>query len=549
MIQIRLLKDWQTKRAGEIINISESGANQFIKEGVGEVYNLEKVAKEEAKYQSAKIILNDDGFYKPQKDSKGNLIFKDTMQELLVKEKGFDSSMANRYLQEEELETVKNDKTDKIVVMSKFSPVPWAEKIMEEYSFLYDKFSRFWRYDSQIGIWKEDAENFIKYYLRQSLFGDELQKSSYCDEVIKYIRDSNWCNIDPTVEASNLIAFKNCIFNLDTEEIVEFNRKYFITSKIDIELDGQNNDCSAIDFFFEELVGKENKITLYELIAYCLLRDYPYQKFWILHGIGKNGKSAYLNLIRKIIGNENISCETPQNLSARPFSVGNLWNRLANISSDIPYTQLENLNTLKELTGNDVVNCERKYKDAFGFKNYAKLIFSGNELPQVNDKSYAFYRRVYIIQFNRQIENPNPHIIEQICTENNLSALAWKLIQVLKDMKKRNYEFTINPNESEMRILYEDLSNPLNRYIKECCEIDRDESIVKFEFAEAFNSWLLKKGLRVWGEKEIIRNMGARFHETRKEVSVFDKSSNSIVSKYYRAWEGLKFKKLTTSTI
>ena len=53
--------------------------------------------------------------------------------------------------------------------------------------------------------------------------------------------------------------------------------------------------------------------------------------------------------------------------------------------------------------------CERKYKNSFGFKNFAKLIFSGNELPQVNDKSYAFYRRVYILQFNKQISVPDPN--------------------------------------------------------------------------------------------------------------------------------------------
>jgi hypothetical protein len=48
-----------------------------------------KNTPEEAKYQAIKMLLNDNGFFKPQKDSKGNIIFKDTAQETLVKEKGY----------------------------------------------------------------------------------------------------------------------------------------------------------------------------------------------------------------------------------------------------------------------------------------------------------------------------------------------------------------------------------------------------------------------------------------------------------------------------
>ncbi|MFA6836961.1 MAG: phage/plasmid primase, P4 family [Fibrobacteraceae bacterium] len=435
-----------------------------------------------------------------------------------------------------------------VVIMSKFSPVPYAEKLMSDHEFLYDKHERFWIYDNNSGLWKEDADKFIKNRLRLYLLGDELQKANYCDEIVKYIQDLTWKDIDPTEDTKNLIAFNNCLFDLNTCEILNFDKKYFITNKIKIDLDENFKECSLIDKFFEELVGNENKITLYELIAYCLVRDYPYQKFWILHGIGKNGKSAYLNLIRKVIGDENISVETPQNLSSRPFSIGYLWNKLANISSDIPYTQLENLNTLKELTGNDVVGCERKYKSAFGFRNFAKLIFSGNELPQVNDKSYAFYRRVYILQFNNQIQNPDPNIIDKITTSEQLQGLAWKIIQILKDMKNRNYVFTIDPNEDEMKQLYENLSNPLNRFINECCEQNRDYSVLKFEFADAFNKWASQKGLRVWNERDVNREMAHRYSETRKPTESYDKESQSIQIKHYRAWEGLDFKKSTEIT-
>jgi len=42
MIQIKLLKDWQSKKAGDIINISKKGAEQFIEVGAGEYVNTPK---------------------------------------------------------------------------------------------------------------------------------------------------------------------------------------------------------------------------------------------------------------------------------------------------------------------------------------------------------------------------------------------------------------------------------------------------------------------------------------------------------------------------
>lgn len=42
MIQIKLLKDWRTKKKGEIINISKKGANQFVEAGAAEYLDIEK---------------------------------------------------------------------------------------------------------------------------------------------------------------------------------------------------------------------------------------------------------------------------------------------------------------------------------------------------------------------------------------------------------------------------------------------------------------------------------------------------------------------------
>jgi len=374
--------------------------------------------------------------------------------------------------------------------------------------------------------------------------GEEQQKKQYVDEVVNYIKDSCWTEkyiLDPP---KNIIAFKNCLYDIDKEEIIDFSEKYFITIKIPIEITSEYTDSEKIDQFFEDIVGKERKEILYELMAYCLLRDYPFQKFFILYGSGENGKTAFLNLVRKFFGTENVASETPQHLVSRNFSKANLWNKLVNISSDIPYIAIENTNVLKELVGGDWTNCERKFKTAFPFKNYAKLIFSANELPQINDKTYAFYRRVYILLFEKKIEKPDPFIIEKITTDKELSGLGWILIKKLIELKKRDFVFSHNPTVKKMEEMYEDLSNPLNKFLRTTTEIDEHEKIVKYEFRDRFSNWLRENGFRIWKDRDISIKMRELFQESRVAIhKVYDKELKQFVTKHYRAWEGLKWKK------
>lgn len=58
-----------------------------------------------------------------------------------------------------------------------------------------------------------------------------------------------------------------------------------------------------------------------------------------------------------------------------------------------------NTGKLKKLTGNDQYPAEIKYKTSFKFRNCAKLILSCNKIPESDDMTDAFFRRLIIINF------------------------------------------------------------------------------------------------------------------------------------------------------
>ena len=182
----------------------------------------------------------------------------------------------------------------KIVLMDKFSPVPYAKEIMRETKFVYDKYKRFWRYDYINNVWREDAPEWIKRRLRISLLGDEQQKKHYTEEIVSYIRDLSYReDIDFELD-KNLIPFQNFMYDLETGELIEYSPDYPVTLKIPVAINPLHKECPKIDKFFSDIVGEDYKIMLYELCAYCLYRDYPYQKIFFLYGQGANGKSTFL---------------------------------------------------------------------------------------------------------------------------------------------------------------------------------------------------------------------------------------------------------------
>ena len=149
-------------------------------------------------------------------------------------------------------------------------------------------------------------------------------------------------------------------------------------------------------------MGPEDVEVVLDFIAYCLWRHYKFHVWLLFNGAGQNGKSTLINLIEALLGKHNVAGESLQRLLDNRFSVANLYHKLANVDADLSGDNLKNTGILKKLTGNDLFPAENKFERPFYFKSYAKLIFSCNEMPKTEDITDAFFRRLIIINFNKQ---------------------------------------------------------------------------------------------------------------------------------------------------
>ncbi|GAI17012.1 unnamed protein product, partial [marine sediment metagenome] len=93
-----------------------------------------------------------------------------------------------------------------------------------------------------------------------------------------------------------------------------------------------------------------------------------------------------------------------QAIEYQRFAVADLFGKLVNLYADIPSTKMEHVGVFKMLTGGDTIGAEKKFRDRFGFNNYARLVFSTNKPPKVDEDTLAFWRRWIMINLPNKFE-------------------------------------------------------------------------------------------------------------------------------------------------
>lgn len=429
------------------------------------------------------------------------------------------------------------EKPNKKPSKREFNPRPYSNEILREYSLKFDKYKRFWLYDKEAGIWRGEADLILDSTLRKKILGTDDYKRYCVGEILADLRGLTYQQEPPEEPEPHLIPFNNTIYDLKNDKFLDYNPDYFFTNKLAVTLNEEHRKCLTIDTeIFEKIVPTKDIITLYEIIAYCLWRGYPYPKMFFLYGSGRNGKGVFVKILRRLLGENNYSQTDSSALQYDKFASSNLFGKLANISGEMEYTILKKTTKIKQLTGEDSINCEAKFKHPFPFVNYAKMIFLTNQVPLTMDKTIAFYDRIFLLEFPHYFiagKDADPLIVEKL-PEEEIEGLAWHCLNDLRELRERDFVFTNNEKVEATTKKYEDLSNPLNKFLEEFTEREPNSDIAVADFAETYLSYLKNKGFRLWTNKEIKKAMDDKGFRQKP-------LGGTQTTPTYRAWIELKW--------
>lgn len=424
-------------------------------------------------------------------------------------------------LDETELETILRDEAFQ-------KPMFFSKKG----SFLFDKFATYIKNNNhiikingQLHVYKKGIYvNGIKQIETEMIKHIPTLNRAKRAEVLTYL-DLLVGDNTPMANAK-LIAFRNGVLDIESNEFMDFNPDFVITNKIDFDYI-PDAYSETTDKVLDKLACYDDNIRLLleEVIGYVMYRRNELRKAFILLGDKANGKSTYLDMIKTMLGDENTSALDLKELGDR-FKTAELFGKLANIGDDIGDEFIPNPAVFKKLTSGDRLNAERKGQDPFDFNNYAKFLFSANNIPRIKDKSGAVLTRLIIIPFNASFtkDDPDydPYIKYKLRKPESMEYIIQLGIAGLRRVLE-NRNFTISEKVQRELEEYEENNNPILLFFKEEPKIENEPTNLVYK---QYNEFCLANSFTPMSNIEFSKQVKKRFN--------FDISNKTIKGKKYR---------------
>ncbi|MDZ4989282.1 DNA primase family protein [Clostridium perfringens] len=327
-----------------------------------------------------------------------------------------------------------------------------------------------------------------------------------------------------------LVNVRNGLLDIRDMSFKEHTPSYLSTVQLNVEYNPQV-DCPQFKKFLNEVLDCKLIPLVQEIVGYLLTTNTVSQKAFVFWGPARTGKSTLLWVVEYLLlGKKNVSNIPWQEIGDK-FKTAELLGKLANVFSDLPSKSIDDTGIFKVVTGEDYLMAEKKNKNPFKFKPFARLVFSCNELPRnYVDRTEGFYRRLIIVPFSRQIDKSKiDKALKYKFQREKEGILNWAL-EGLKRLYENNFEFSENELTDGVKKEYKRENNNVISFVEECCEIDSLFSCSRIEIYEAYKEFCVEAGLKALSQIKFNKELEGNFNITRSR------------SGKLRSWNGVRIK-------
>ncbi len=339
---------------------------------------------------------------------------------------------------------------------------------------------------------------------------------------------------------TNLINFKNGLFNIASRELLTHNPYVFTINQIHANYNENVAVNEYVDKFLDDIScnNPKRKQAILETTGYCMTCDVWIGKAVVYYGpSAENGKSVLIDLQTHLIGRENVSNIALPKLNER-FYPANIADKLLNTATELPKTDLKSVDMFKSIVTGDEIVAENKYKDPFSFRPYAKHIFATNSLPKISDNNNGYYRRLNILLFERKftVEEQNHFVKENLFTQDALDYLAYISLQAyLKMLDEGRRDFANYEESNKLIDAYKADNNSVLLFLES--DIFKDSfidnaRIKKTKLYEIYKYWCM--------DNNYIADKSKEFHKNIEETK-------TLILKFYDGYECYQKREIISS--
>lgn len=368
-----------------------------------------------------------------------------------------------------------------------------ADHIIEDFQLAFDASSAM-LYQWNGKYWEDTHESIIRNRIL-NLLADE-GNTARVNDVCRVVQDLSIIKHGRKFNDKNgLLPLQNGVLDVANGSLVPHDKENLNTYCLDVSPNTENaQDCPLWKKFLDDSIGDPATIKeLQKFLGYCYTRETRYEKALYLIGPGGDGKGTIIKVFRTLIGEVNCSTVGMSDMVDQ-FHRVMLVDKLLNSTTEIR-SELFQSDMIKTLISGEPISAAQKHRPAFSFSPVAKHIFSGNTYPDIKDHTDGLYRRLLLIEMDRQFVaagKADNYLFEKLMEERD-GIFLWGLrgLQLLKQEG-----FTPSETMSSNLDLFKQKNNPLYRFaISHVVQSDAPGVFMPSEdFYDAYRKFCAKGG-------------------------------------------------------
>lgn len=288
------------------------------------------------------------------------------------------------------------------------------------------------------------------------------------------------------------LNLNNGVLDVKTLTLTPHSPDYGFTHVLPYDYNPQAT-CPIFDQAMGEITMADRELeqVLLEYMGYIISGVDPAwgTKALILVGEGANGKSTFIEILRRLVGRGNYST-----VGVKYFpdsnSVFGMVNKLLNVCEEESYDSLRDSTAFKNIVSGGETTIKQLYKEKYTSKIMCKVVVGCNAIPPTNDQSNATYRRMLIVPFNAvfssALGNINKQIVQQITAE--LSGVLNRVLTAYVELFRRGEFFTPRASMSALEAYRKD-NDIIGSFFEDCFVEDENGVTYVADVMSAYQEW------------------------------------------------------------
>jgi putative DNA primase/helicase len=256
--------------------------------------------------------------------------------------------------------------------------------------------------------------------------------------------------------------------------------------------------------FLSEVFCDDEELIRYiqKAVGYCLTGETNEQKFFLCYGVGANGKSVFLEILSKLLGDYSATASFETFDAARRSESSNdlaalKGKRLVTIIEAEEDKRLAEAR-VKAVTGGDAITCRFLYGEYFTYQPQFKLWMAVNHRPIIRGTDKGIWRRMQLIPFEACFIGREDRYLNKTLFAELSGILNW----ALEGLKLYRLEGLTIPKAVELATeSYREEQDSITQWLKEECASDARASLSASDGYQNYKAWAEDRGERPFAQK------------------------------------------------